>query len=73
MPSQLQLPEEQLLFENTKNSNLKEDFDNLPLKIINPFIQLKQWLKYELLEIEALQECISQSLDLVTKKKKRFK
>lgn len=73
MPSQLQLPEEQLLFENTKNSNLKEDFDNLPLKIINPFIQLKQWLKYELLEIEALQECISQSLDLVAKKKKRFK
>ena len=73
MPSQLQLPEEQLLFENTKNSNLKEDFDNLPLKIINPFIQLKQWLKYELLEIEALQECVSQSLDLVEKKKKRFK
>ena len=73
MPSQLQLPEEQLLFENTKNSNLKEDFDNLPLKIINPFVQLKQWLKYELLEIEALQECVSQSLDLVEKKKKRFK
>lgn len=29
MPTRLQLPEEQLLFENSKNANLKEDFDNL--------------------------------------------
>lgn len=41
MPSKTQLPEEQLLFENSKNASLKEEFDCLPMKIINPFIQLK--------------------------------
>ena len=29
LPDKSQLPEEQLLFENTKNQSLKEDFDNL--------------------------------------------
>jgi hypothetical protein len=53
MPKRLQLPEEQLLFENSRNANLKEDFDNLQKKTINPFVQLKQWLKYEMLDIEA--------------------
>jgi hypothetical protein len=53
MPTKLQLPEEQLLFENSKNANLKEDFDKMQFKIINPFIQLKQWLKYEIMDIES--------------------
>lgn len=72
MPSRLQLPEEQLLFENSKNANLKEDFDNLQLRIINPFIQLKQWLKYELMDIEALQDAIERSGELVKKKTARI-
>lgn len=72
LPSKKQLPEEQLLFENSKNANLKEDLDNLPLKIINPFIQLRQWLKYELLDIEALQEAIERSSDLVKRKQSRI-
>jgi hypothetical protein len=68
MPKRLQLPEEQLLFENTKNANLKEDFDNLQLKIINPFIQLKQWLKYEMMDIEALQDAVERSAELFKRK-----
>lgn len=38
MPTQQQLPDNLLLFENSKNANLKEEFNNLNKKIINPFI-----------------------------------
>lgn len=72
MPTRLQLPEEQLLFENSKNANLKDDFDNLQLKIINPFVQLRQWLKYEMLDIEAMQDCVTKSAELVKKKQSRM-
>ena len=71
MPSKTQLPEEQLLVENSKNASLKEEFDCLPMKIINPFIQLKQWLKYECLDIDALIDCVERSADLVKRKEKR--
>jgi hypothetical protein len=28
-------------------------------EVLNPFIKMRLWLEYEILEIEALQECFS--------------
>ena len=64
LPDKSQLPEEQLLFQNTKNKSVKEDFDNLQHSLSNPFTNVKRWLKYEVLEIEAILESIEKRNEL---------
>lgn len=46
-----------LLFENPDNIEVKTEFDLVLAAVVNPFTGLKLWLQYEILEIEALQEC----------------
>jgi len=43
LPNPKSLPEEQLLFENSKNATLKEEFDTLHKNQKNPFLYLKLW------------------------------
>lgn len=64
LPDKKELPEEQLLFENSKNQCLKKDFDNLQGNVANPFTGIKMWLKYELLEIDAMHEAIEKRNEL---------
>ena len=71
LPEKNQLPEEQLLFQNTKNQDLKEDFDNLPNTLTNPFINVKMWLKYEILEIDAILETIEKRHELEKRRSAR--
>ena len=71
LPEKSQLPEEQLLFQNTKNADLREDFDNLPKNLTNPFINVKMWLKYEVLEIEAILESIEKRHELEKRRSAR--
>ena len=71
LPDKQQLPEEQLLFENTKNQSLKEDFDNLQNSITNPFTNVKVWLKYEVLEIDAILEAIERRGELEKRRNSR--
>ena len=47
-----------MLFENSKNLTLKADFENLSSNLTNPFTDIKMWLKYEVLEIDAMTEAI---------------
>ena len=71
LPDKSQLPEEQLLFENTKNKSLKEDFENLQNQITNPFTNVKVWLKYEVLEIDAILEAIEKRAELEKRRNAR--
>ena len=41
LPDKQQLPEEQLLFENTNNASLKSDFEELNRRLINPFTVMR--------------------------------
>ncbi len=43
-----------LLFENPDNIDVKVEFDLVMARVVNPFTNLKYWLQYEILEIEAL-------------------
>jgi hypothetical protein len=56
-----------LLFENPKNKELKMKFDTLQKDLTNPFTLMKHWLKYEVLDLEALLEVINKRADLERK------
>ena len=64
LPNKKELPEEQLLFENSKNMSLRKDFDSLCDNLTNPFTDIKMWLKYELLEIVGIHEAIEKRNEL---------
>ena len=59
------------MFENTKNKSLKEDFENLQNQITNPFTSVKVWLKYEVLEIDAVLEAIEKRHELEKRRNAR--
>ena len=46
-----------LLFQNPNNKNMQKDFDDLSSSVQNPFTILRHWMKQEMQEIEAVQEC----------------
>ena len=71
LPNRKDLPEEQLLFENSKNVGLKTDFENLSNNLTNPFTDIKMWLKYEILEIDAMTEAISKRSELQKRRNNR--
>lgn len=48
--------QELLLFENPDNLGIKQEFSIVMATAVNPFVTLKLWLMYEVLEIEALME-----------------
>lgn len=48
-----------LLFEHADNKQLKLEFGLLMSKLVNPFTLMKRWLKFELLELEAIFEAIN--------------
>ena len=48
-----------LLFEHEDNKQLKSEFDVLMSKLVNPFTLMRRWLKFELLELEAIFEAIN--------------
>ena len=50
---------------------MKEDFDNLPNTLTNPFINVKMWLKYEILEIDAILETIEKRHELEKRRSAR--
>jgi uncharacterized protein Usg len=56
-----------LLFENPDNQELKQKFDTLHKDLTNPFTLMKHWLKYEILDLEAILEIISKRSDLERK------
>lgn len=56
------------MFENPKNTSLKTDFDNLQRVVRNPFIDVKIWLKYEVLEIDAIMEVIEMRATLIKRR-----
>ena len=45
-----------LLFENPNNNQLRENFDSLMSKMHNPFSLMQHWLKFEILELQAIME-----------------
>lgn len=46
-----------LLFNSTENQEVKAEFDQMDSEMSNPFRVLKLWMRFELYEIHALQEC----------------
>ena len=50
---------------------MKEDFDNLQNSITNPFTNVKVWLKYEVLEIDAVLEAIEKRGELEKRRNAR--
>jgi len=50
---------------------LKTDFENLQNTITNPFTNVKVWLKYEVLEIDAILEAIEKRSELEKRRNAR--
>jgi len=49
-----------LLFENPSNIKVRQDFDSLMSQLTNPFTLMINWLKFEVLELEAIFEALAQ-------------
>eukprot|EP00347_Sterkiella_histriomuscorum_P020499 403337564 len=61
-----------LLFKHPLKTQAKDILENLPTEIRNPFKIMKLWLKWEMLDINALLEAIDRKTALETKKQKRL-
>ncbi len=48
-----------LLFENPANVAVRQDFDTLMSQLTNPFTLMRNWLKFEILELEAIFEALT--------------
>lgn len=53
-----------LLFENKENAHLKEELINLPQRMDNPFTALKRYIKWEIMDLEAMIESIETKSDM---------
>jgi hypothetical protein len=58
-----------LLFENPANVAVRQDFDTLMSQLTNPFTLMRHWLKFEILELEAIFEALAQRNEI----EKRFR
>jgi hypothetical protein len=57
------------LFENPANVAVRQDFDTLMSQLTNPFTLMRHWLKFEILELEAIFEALAQRNEI----EKRFR
>jgi hypothetical protein len=56
--NQMQSPNS-MLFENPDNYEIKANFEQVISQAVNPFTKMRQWLLYEILEIESLKEAFT--------------
>ena len=57
------------MFENPANVEVRKDFDTLMSQLTNPFTLMRNWLKFEILELEAIFEALAQRNEI----EKRFR
>ena len=57
------------MFENPANVAVRQDFDTLMSQLTNPFTLMRHWLKFEILELEAIFEALAQRNEI----EKRFR
>ena len=57
------------MFENPANVAVRKDFDTLMSQLTNPFTLMRNWLKFEILELEAIFEALAQRNEI----EKRFR
>jgi len=65
--------ENHLLLENPANKALRQDFEELPQRMENPFTNLIRWLRFEVLDLNAILEAIERKNDLEKKKNEKIK
>ena len=58
------------MISDSENNTMKEQINNLSLKVSNPFIRFKYWVKEEIIDLHALLEAISHKHSLESKKQK---
>jgi len=56
--NQMQSPNS-MLFQNPQNHEIKANFEQVISQAVNPFTKMRQWLLYEILEIESLKEAFA--------------
>lgn len=52
-------PEEYIIFEKQSQGDLLGDIETMPKKMQNPFKAMLRWLKFEILDLEAILFAIS--------------
>lgn len=57
-----------LLFENPDNNDIKQMLTTLPKAMSNPYTHLKRYIKWEIMDLEAICESIDSRLDLTKQK-----
>ena len=58
------------MISDSENNTMKEQINNLSLKVSNPFIRFKYWVKEEIIDLHALLEAISHKNSLESRKLK---
>ena len=53
-----------MVFEAVQNADMKTELEELPTKMQNPFTVMRRWLKFELLDLQAILEAIKKKNEM---------
>ena len=53
-----------MIFDAVANADTRTELENLPAKMQNPFINMRRWLKFELLDLRAILQAIEKKNEM---------
>jgi hypothetical protein len=60
------------VFEATQNQDLRTEMESLPHKMQNPFTDMRRWLKFEILDLQAILEAIDKKNEMEKRRNKKI-
>jgi hypothetical protein len=60
------------VFEATQNQVLRTEMESLPHKMQNPFTDMRRWLKFEILDLQAILEAIDKKNEMEKRRNKKI-
>jgi hypothetical protein len=61
-----------MVFEASQNLDIRNEMDSLPHKMQNPFTDMRRWLKFEILDLQAILEAIDKKNEMEKRRNKKI-
>ena len=62
-----------MIFDAVQNADIRTELENLPAKMANPFINMRRWLKFELLDLRAILMAIEKKNEMDDRRIKKIR
>ena len=60
-----------MVFDAPQNQQLRDELESLPHKMQNPFTDMRRWLKFEILDLQAILEAIDKKNEMEKRRNKK--